>query len=517
MKGDRPVLVWVGDPLGTEFTQTTDPKTGDLTVRYNDGRRSVYSQVAGFYEIQRSTNLLGEVENYCYYGSEMGSACQGVDLEAAKKQIQSAIDALPGTGVDTGKAEFKVPELKAGDPGLDFSVKADGSITCYAAGDTKEWQEIPSAQYMIGEFGHVTVYHLEGKGLKQTLELRANRTIATVSKYDADGRVSDSYRYNPDGTKLMGHSVYTYNSTDKESKDFRLLKLVETYGLSDLDARSSKDITATSGMLESRVHYLARHAAAKKDVKGDLSETMLGRFDYLGLGLVDYTESYRRPLEAGGHPVFLSSVEQQYSVFRLVRSVTHKNLSGTTACGEGFSGCAITGFDEFTYIPGTEDIDFTSRYWVTGNDIENKTLQSVFRTEQVDEYTSVTHDFGKDLREDSASGGDDTFSVQTSVQIGDDLYRNAARGEWGSEVIEYDDISDWSLIQLGEDGSKGASEKIFSQEGGFTDRQSHAFQYDVNGDGSVTRTKSFKFIRGVETTELSYSESEKRLGGEAGY
>ncbi|MBI4711472.1 MAG: hypothetical protein HY767_03305, partial [Candidatus Omnitrophica bacterium] len=307
MKGDRPVLVWVGDPLGTEFTQTTDPKTGDLTVRYNDGRLSVYSQVAGFYEIQRSTNLLGEVENYCYYGSDMGSACQGVDLEAAKKQMQSAIDALPGTGVDTGKTEFKVPELKAGDPGLDFSVKADGSITFYAARAAKEWQEIPNALFSISEFGRVTVNQVEAGKMVQSIEFRADGTIASVSKNDGDGRMTDTYRFDEGGTKIVSHSVYTYFSTDKEDEDFRLLKLVESFNVSDLNARLITELTAARGVttqvgtLESRTHYLARHAEAPEDdLESTLNETTLGRFDYLGMGLVDYTETYLRPLVPGG-------------------------------------------------------------------------------------------------------------------------------------------------------------------------------------------------------------------------
>ena len=99
---------------------------------FKDGRLSVYSQIAGFYEIQRSISLRGEVEDYCYYGSAMGAACKGVDLAASQGQIQAAIDALPATGVDTGTAKFSVPELKAGDPGLDYSIRYDGTIVFYA-------------------------------------------------------------------------------------------------------------------------------------------------------------------------------------------------------------------------------------------------------------------------------------------------------------------------------------------------------------------------------------------------
>ncbi len=517
MKDNRPVLVWAGDSLGAEFNQTIDESTGGMTVRYNDGRTNYYSQVAGFYEIQKTLSLRGEEETYCYYGQGMSGKCSEIKVNDLLGQIQTAIDALKNTGVDTGTAEFKVPELKANDPGLDYSIRKDGTVVFYAPREKTEWQETPNVLYSLGEFGHVTVYQYDAsKKLSQTLEFRADRTLASVTEYDTDGRVSASYRYNPDGKKILSYSVYTYYATDTQAKDFRLLKTVETYSVGDLNFSILKELISqragkTLGSLESRVHYLPRHAEAKtytkEEGKPNVTETALGRYDYLGLGLVDYTENFRRPVVTGGDPVFLSSVQQQYSVFQLAQSVTYKNLNGTAACGEGFSGCEITALDEFTYLPGTTDLDYTKRYWVSGNSLDNKVLQSVFRTEQVDEYTSVTHDFGKDYIEDSS---DDTFTVQSSVPVGDDLDADPAHAEWGTEVIEYGGISDFSYTH--KDGYKEAYRLSL-----FTDRQSHTFQYDVNGDGSVTRTKSFKFVRGVETPEISYTESQRRLGSEAGY
>ena len=68
----------------------------------------------------------------------------------------------------------------------------------------------------------------------------------------------------------------------------------------------------------------------------------------------------------------------------------------------------MVSYDDLTYIPGTTDLDFTSRYDVLKNDVKNSVLRSVFRTEQVDDRTTVTHDFGKDFKEDTE---DDTFTV----------------------------------------------------------------------------------------------------------
>ena len=524
MKDARPVLVWVGDPLGAEFTQSIDEATGGMTVRYNDGRTNFYSQIAGFYEILRGLNLRGEEETYCYYGKGMSAKCSEIDTADLTGKIQAAIDALKNTGVDTGTSEFKAPELKADDPGLDYSVRKDGTVVFYAPRDKAEWQETPNTLYSIGEFGHVTIYQYDtSRKLTQTLEMRADGTLSSVTQYDTDSRVSASYRYNPDGKKILSYSVYSYYSTDSQSKDFRLLKLVETYSVGDLEFSLLKDLMDKKtgvgadkplGSLESRVHYLPRHAEATTPAVGEkqpvVTEAELGRYDYLGIGLVDFTENFRRPLEAGGEPVFLSSVKQDYSVFQLVRSVTYKNLAGTTSCGEGFSGCEITSLDEFTYLPGTTDVDFTKRYWVSGNSIENKVLQSVFRTEQVDDYTSVTHDFGKDFTEDTVTGGDDKFTVQVSVTVGDDLDGDSTRAEWGTEVREYADIKDVGFTH--KDGYKEAY-----RAGAFTDPESHSIQYDVNGDGSVTRTKAYKFVRGVETPEISYSESVRYVGSEPGY
>ncbi|MFA5391177.1 MAG: hypothetical protein WC331_07120 [Candidatus Omnitrophota bacterium] len=514
MKDNRPVLVWIGDSLGIEFTQTTDPKTGDLTIRYNDGRTSVYSQAAGFYEIQRSISLWGDVETYCYYGSTMAEACRNVDLAASQGKIQSAIDALPATGIDTGTAEFTAPDIQAGDPGLDFSVRADGSIAFYAPRDKTEWQEIPNVLFVISEFGHVTINQLEKTQITQMIEFRADGTLAGVTKNDADGRVVDTYRYDDGGRKILSHSIYTYYSTDKTDEDYRLLKLVETYNVADLNTRIIKDITARAGAvtqigtLESRVHYLARHAEAQKGKNGESSvtEALLGRFDYLGLGLVDYTETYLKPLVPGGELRFLSSVQQQYVVFQLMRSVTYKNPTGGGACGAEFSGCEIVSYDDFTYIPGTMDVDFTSRYDVLENDINNAVLRSVFRTEQVDDRRTVTHDFGKDFQEDTE---DDTFTVSTTHKLDNDLVGDTTREEWGIESFEYG-------VLPASYTHKGGYKEAYAA-GAFSAPKSHTFQYDVYGDGSLTRTKSYRFIGGVETTEVTYSETRKLLGSEAGY
>ncbi|MFA5159039.1 MAG: hypothetical protein WC484_00855, partial [Candidatus Omnitrophota bacterium] len=512
MKDNRPVLVWIGDSLGIEFTQTTDPKTGDLTIRYNDGRTNVYSQIAGFYEIQSSINLWGEVETYCYDGSNsVAAACRNVDFAASQGKIQSAIDALPATGIDTGTAEFTAPDIVAGDSGLDFSVGADGSITFYAPRDKTEWQDIPNVLFNISEFGHVTINQLEENKITQAIEFRADGTLAGLTKNDIEGRVSDTYRYDEGGTKILSHSVYTYYSTDKENEDYRLLKLVETYNVADLNTRIIKDITAPEGTttpigtLESRIHYLARHAEAQ-DGESPINEALLGRFDYLGLGLVDYTETYLKPLTPGGELRFLSSVQQQYIAFRLARSITYKNPAGGGACGTEFSGCEIVSYDELTYIPGTTDIDYTSRYDVLENDIDNVVLRSRFRTEQVDDRRTVTHDFGNDFTEDT---GDDTFTISTTLKLDNDLVGDMTREEWGVESFEYG-------VLPASYTHKGGYKEAYAA-GAFSAPKSHTFQYDVYGDGSLTRTKSYRFIGGVETTEVTYSETRKLLGSEAGY
>ncbi len=410
-----------------------------------------------------------------------------------RSRIQAAIAALPGTGVDTGKAEFTVPEMQPGAPGLDFSVKEDGTLAFYAPRSTKEWQEVPSLQYLLGDFGHVTVYQLTDGKIERTLELRESGALANVTEYDKDGRVSASFEYDFGGTKIISRSVYTYSSTDQEDEDFRLLKLVETYNVADLNTRDLSKLASGSGTLQSRTHYLARHAEAPAGAaKGEaslLSETTLGRFDYLGLGLVDYTESYLKPRVAGGDPIFDSIVQQQYSLFQLVQSVTYKNPAGTTVCGDGFSGCEAVWLDVFTYYPGTDDIDLTTRYSIAGNDLSNRALQSVFRTEQVSDEVSVTHDFGDDFAEDTS---DDEFTVSRSLEIGNDLDGDTGTANWGSEVFTYTGIKDTGLTR--QDGYK-----IAFEQNAFTGLKSHAVQYDVYGDGTLIRSKNFEFSQGFET------------------
>ncbi|MDD3295623.1 MAG: hypothetical protein PHG20_13175, partial [Geobacteraceae bacterium] len=411
-------------------------------------------------------------------------------------------------GIDTGTAVFEVPAFVEGDPGLDFSVKEDGTLVFYAKRSTEEWQDVPSALFSLDEFGHVTVYQLSDTKVQQTIEFRKDRSVANVTQYDEDGRVKTSYAYNPGGTKILSRSDYTYASTDKEHEDFRLLKMVETYNLGDLNILDISKLPAAGGTLESRSHYLSRHAETPKEGEaGNLSEATLGRFDYLGLGLVDYTESYLKPLELGGDPVFQSIVQQQYNVFQLVRSVTYKNLTSSTVCGEGFGGCEMTSMDEFTYYPGTNDIDFTTRWSLVGNSFEGKVKQSVYRTEQVDDGVSVTHDFGNDFMEDT---DDDTFTVTLSREVSDQLDGNAAITEWGSETRTYTGISDVTLTQKG--GYKTAYEKS-----AFEGLKSHSIQYDVYGDGTLTRSQNFEFVQGVETGQSTFSEARKMVGTMQGY
>ena len=409
-----------------------------------------------------------------------------VDVDKARGELQAAVAALPGTGIDTGTAKFEVPELVAGDPGLDFSVKADGTLVFYAKRATTEWQDIPSSIFSISEFGHVTVYQLSGSKMQQTIEFRGNVTVANVTKYDDDGRMKTSYTYNAGGTKIVSRSDYSYFSTDKENEDFRLLKTVETYNVGNLNLLDIAKLPVAGGTLESRSHYLARHAvAAKAGETSGVTEATLGRYDYLGLSLVDYTESYLKPITDGGAPVFQSIVQQQYTVFQLIRSVTYKNLVSSAVCGAGFSGCEMTSMDELSYLSGTSTIDFTTRWSITGNALSNKVKQSVYRTEQVADDVNVTHDFGKDFSEDTA---DDQFTVTVTREVGDELDGNASLVEWGSEIFTYTGVSDVSLTR--KDGYKLAYAQHL-----FTGLKSRQIQYDVYGDGTLTRSQNFEFIQ----------------------
>ena len=508
MKNDRPVLVWIGDPLGTDFTQTIDPKTGAMTVRYSDGRTSFYSQVAGFYEIQRSISLQGEVEDYCYYGNKVGSACQAEDPVQAVASIQAAIDALPGSGVDTGSAEFKVPVVNDDDPGLDFSVRQNNSYQgnnqtiFYAPRDTKDWQEIPETLFNVTANGHVTLYQLADKKLTQTIEQRADGSLVNVSQFDENGRVTHSYTYNQDGSEILNVSDSTYVSDDKENKDFRLLKEVKVRNVADLHIKNIKDLSAGAGWVESQSHYLPPPETSKEGVP-----VISGRFDFLRLGLVDYTESFSHPLAAGGDPVFLSSVSQNYMAFQLQRSVTYKNLDGAAPCGAGFSGCEITGYDEPTYVPGTNDVDFTKQFRVDHNDISQAILIRVFRTEEVDEYTSIIHDFGKDFKEDTS---DDTLEVSLKVKVGDDLDHDPSRAAWGTESYVYGGVA------AGADTTLGHYKDIY-KNGLLTDLRKHSIQLDVHNDGSVIDSKTFEIIGGRETGKTTFTETDKRTGSSEGY
>ncbi|HRK61514.1 MAG TPA: hypothetical protein PLY88_03075, partial [Candidatus Omnitrophota bacterium] len=503
-KTDRgPVLTFIGDVQGTEFVQTTDQATGSLIINYNDGRRSEYRQVAGFYEIQVSTDIYGDAQTYCYHkGSK--SQCQTASVATALEKVRAALDKMNAED----KGDTKSPESsevlgRLDLPKLHYSVGEDGSVKFYADRSAETWQDVPNALYEVDKFGAVTTYFYADNNtdLVRTIQQRSDGSYERITEYESEGgRTKATYDFSADGIKIISRTQYTYVSDDKENQFYRSLVTSEVFNVTELNVNKPSDVPAGSGWIQNRTHHLKSRPGESEEASSDLR-------DWFGLGLVDYSETYRRPDQTGGTPVFVSITKQVYRSIQLIRGLTYRNLESKAVCGAGFSGCEIVSFDDYFYVDGTRDVDFTKRYRTLSNSLDGAQLTQVFRSEKIDERTTIVHDFGRDFTEDTS---DDKFSLQKIVKLDADMAETDMDALWGAESWDYRQAIDGSLTEV-----NGYAEIL--NRGLLTELQSHQVSNDLYEDGSMVRVKNYEMVDGVETGEVMYTLSQKRSGSDQGF
>ncbi|MSR78302.1 MAG: hypothetical protein EXS63_08805, partial [Candidatus Omnitrophica bacterium] len=484
------VLNEVSDTQGMEFTWKLDSKSGKLTVSFNSGAGQIYSQVNGQYQIKESTSLLGEKETYYYY-DEKG---------------------LIGPSNKTAK----------NDADLDYIVREDGTVVYYrkdSNGKTEidKTTESGFVDRVVSPFGDITTYVYSDadsdghRTIRETIEKRGNGVPVSVTRYDAEGRVTASYNYTLDGTKINIRREYSYYSDDKENDDFRMLKEVRQFNVSDLQiasvaplsrndviARNPQDDEAisklnTGGWLQSMVKYLPHSDGNPKTF----------REDNYRAGLIDVVLQYKKPTSDA--KVLDSLVYYEYQSVQLLRTVTYKPGEESGSC-ENLSACRADSIDQYTYLAGTNKVDFIQRSKVMDpskslNGTNLKIVQT-FRQEEIDDFTGITHDFG----EDGVEGGtDDKFIKNIRKIAGDDVDGDPETVDYGTETQIYDDAN---VVKYANGLFKYAN---------FSHLLSHNFQFDVNGDGARVKSKNIRIRDGKDTDDATYSEQVQKSRTDTGF